>query len=123
MIRRPPRSTRTDTLFPYTTLFRSVDGSSVTGRRLASGRRVLATTGAFGSVAERIADQDSVFAFGARRYERDRGFNKFLHALDIFDRLRREVGIAARAGGRFVPADHFLVNRLDPGLIRSEDSR
>src|SRR3546814_12761669 len=28
MIRRPPRSTRTDTLFPYTTLFRSI----VTGR-------------------------------------------------------------------------------------------
>src|SRR3546814_19640919 len=25
MIRRPPRSTRTDTLFPYTTLFRSDD--------------------------------------------------------------------------------------------------
>src|SRR3546814_17014921 len=25
MIRRPPRSTRTDTLFPYTTLFRSPD--------------------------------------------------------------------------------------------------
>src|SRR3546814_13432560 len=28
MIRRPPRSTRTDTLFPYTTLFRSQDASS-----------------------------------------------------------------------------------------------
>src|SRR3546814_20185781 len=27
MIRRPPRSTRTDTLFPYTTLFRSDDPS------------------------------------------------------------------------------------------------
>src|SRR3546814_8256141 len=26
MIRRPPRSTRTDTLFPYTTLFRSING-------------------------------------------------------------------------------------------------
>src|SRR3546814_10888036 len=26
MIRRPPRSTRTDTLFPYTTLFRSAIG-------------------------------------------------------------------------------------------------
>src|SRR3546814_9013692 len=26
MIRRPPRSTRTDTLFPYTTLFRSTAG-------------------------------------------------------------------------------------------------
>src|SRR3546814_2608669 len=28
MIRRPPRSTRTDTLFPYTTLFRSAASSS-----------------------------------------------------------------------------------------------
>src|SRR3546814_20335541 len=28
MIRRPPRSTRTDTLFPYTTLFRSKRASS-----------------------------------------------------------------------------------------------
>src|SRR3546814_4107851 len=27
MIRRPPRSTRTDTLFPYTTLFRSYFGN------------------------------------------------------------------------------------------------
>src|SRR3546814_14832566 len=29
MIRRPPRSTRTDTLFPYTTLFRSVNARSI----------------------------------------------------------------------------------------------
>src|SRR3546814_6929239 len=28
MLRRPPRSTRTDTLFPYTTLFRTPTGSS-----------------------------------------------------------------------------------------------
>src|SRR3546814_12041586 len=32
MIRRPPRSTRTDTLFPYTTLFRSA-GQAPGGRR------------------------------------------------------------------------------------------
>src|SRR3546814_17182078 len=32
MIRRPPRSTRTDTLFPYPTLFRS-DGESRSGCR------------------------------------------------------------------------------------------
>src|SRR3546814_20001489 len=32
MIRRPPRSTRTDTLFPYTTLFRSDTESPMTGR-------------------------------------------------------------------------------------------
>src|SRR3546814_17943997 len=29
MIRRPPRSTRTDTLFPYTTLFRSLTAKNV----------------------------------------------------------------------------------------------
>src|SRR3546814_1242576 len=29
MIRRPPRSTRTDTLFPYTTLFRSLQGKTI----------------------------------------------------------------------------------------------
>src|SRR3546814_15779922 len=38
MIRRPPRSTRTDTLFPYTTLFRSVDiGILGAGLRLPGG--------------------------------------------------------------------------------------
>src|SRR3546814_8164166 len=39
MIRRPPRSTRTDTLFPYTTLFRSIR-SAPTGR---SGRGTAAS--------------------------------------------------------------------------------
>src|SRR3546814_2663794 len=33
MIRRPPRSTRTDTLFPYTTLFRSARKSMAKLRR------------------------------------------------------------------------------------------
>src|SRR3546814_18811294 len=39
MIRRPPRSTRTDTLFPYTTLFRSACGelSADPGRPVATG--------------------------------------------------------------------------------------
>src|SRR3546814_7307422 len=44
MIRRPPRSTRTDTLFPYTTLFRSGRagcrwrGSGKGGRVVSGGR-------------------------------------------------------------------------------------
>src|SRR3546814_1740009 len=51
MIRRPPRSTRTDTLFPYTTLFRSPSDSSSsyaasTMRRLRSRiwSRLISTT-------------------------------------------------------------------------------
>src|SRR3546814_18076012 len=37
MIRRPPRSTRTDTLFPYTTLFRSLLGVDGIARQRAQG--------------------------------------------------------------------------------------
>src|SRR3546814_14482552 len=43
MIRRPPRSTRTDTLFPYTTLFRS---HAVAEGRLLDQRRPQALFGA-----------------------------------------------------------------------------
>src|SRR3546814_4942035 len=43
MIRRPPRSTRTDTLFPYTTLFRSLVRRQHAARarsRNGAGRRI-----------------------------------------------------------------------------------
>src|SRR3546814_6792715 len=46
MIRRPPRSTRTDTLFPYTTLFRS--------RRGAAPRRTVRSCPASGRLRESI---------------------------------------------------------------------
>src|SRR3546814_398915 len=39
MIPLPPRSTRTDTLFPYTTLFRSPASSRVSSRRYREKRR------------------------------------------------------------------------------------
>src|SRR3546814_2184933 len=42
MIRRPPGSTRTDTLFPYTTLFRSIDVGRVAARHLDLDHRILA---------------------------------------------------------------------------------
>src|SRR3546814_877542 len=41
MIRRPPRSTRTDTLFPYTTLFRSGEGNGPVNALDQALRRVL----------------------------------------------------------------------------------
>src|SRR3546814_18472067 len=65
MIRRPPRSTRTDTLFPYTTLFRSSlsDGSSISGD--FSGN---AGAGFLGWVGDNITgftiSSDVSFAFG-----------------------------------------------------------
>src|SRR3546814_14561337 len=55
MIRRPPRSTRTDTLFPYTTLFRSGQGRRRRWqpRRQRAGRQRLisAMAGASSAVA------------------------------------------------------------------------
>src|SRR3546814_10426759 len=44
MIRRPPRSTPTDTLFPYTTLFRSLkalEPERVTARQIEAARRAI----------------------------------------------------------------------------------
>src|SRR3546814_2964993 len=42
MIRRPPRSTRTDTLFPYTTLFRSLSSMrKVIARRLTESKQTV----------------------------------------------------------------------------------
>src|SRR3546814_1135236 len=43
MIRRPPRSTRTDTLFPYTTLFRSIPAPYRERGQMAyeTGRRIV----------------------------------------------------------------------------------
>src|SRR3546814_16415208 len=59
MIRRPPRSTRTDTLFPYTTLFRSGvtvfhagTARDADGRLTATGGRVLDVTALGATVAE-----------------------------------------------------------------------
>src|SRR3546814_12981309 len=48
MIRRPPRSTRTDTLFPYTTLFRSAvaDGGCARAGAGAGGRSAAGGGGA-----------------------------------------------------------------------------
>src|SRR3546814_1734661 len=45
MIRLPPRSTRTDTLFPYTTLFRSLD-VQYSDRTFVESRRDLTISGA-----------------------------------------------------------------------------
>src|SRR3546814_15852063 len=64
MIRRPPRSTRTDTLFPYTTLFRSAasgaDGfcrlaeGAMVGHRMACPRHASRRGTAVGAHAERL---------------------------------------------------------------------
>src|SRR3546814_18583079 len=55
MIRRPPRSTRTDTLFPYTTLFRSV---------AVEHARKTPTGVLYNEVPDRVADSLFLVALG-----------------------------------------------------------
>src|SRR3546814_4532293 len=81
MIRRPPRSTRTDTLFPYTTLFRSALGvpgdvdiltsDKVIGRKLGSDveQRILGHTELYDARLRLHFGFREMAALGLRRSE------------------------------------------------------
>src|SRR3546814_5904441 len=58
MIRRPPRSTRPDTLFPYTTLFRSGIPAALRKRPAARPRRLLLSRRQGRDVVRRTAQPD-----------------------------------------------------------------
>src|SRR3546814_17898897 len=67
MIRRPPRSTRTDTLFPYTTLFRSQEAKvdAILDRLdLRSGGRLLELGCGWGALAARAIERHDVLYTG-----------------------------------------------------------
>src|SRR3546814_4159546 len=69
MIRRPPRSTRTDTLFPYTTLFRS---------RFLPAR---ARSGADGAVVRPVALRSASPSFSACSKEETTAYYRFFRIL------------------------------------------
>src|SRR3546814_3340066 len=73
MLRRPPRSTRTDTLFPYTTLFRSAYGFHLTPDQL------LVLSGGNTAATLRAAAMQTSGVNGAMSYGTDGG----LSALDM----------------------------------------
>src|SRR3546814_6095383 len=83
MIRRPPRSTRTDTLFPYTTLFRSVCptpiGSYEYRKRRANGASIMYNVEVFPlAVTNELADWKEMD-------ERDRKWFSFSDAASAVD--------------------------------------
>src|SRR3546814_15767263 len=74
MIRRPPRSTRTDTLFPYTTLFRSIEEGQAIVPREVGDRDDLAFTPQIG-----IGETGNIAHVNARAH----------HLAALADRLQR----------------------------------
>src|SRR3546814_11325013 len=100
MIRRPPRSTRTATLFPYTTLFRSRTGDETAGQHEggdgAAGDRP--RRDAFGPVPEQGRDRAEEQADDGRGDERAQA-DAALRGREIaFDRAAEAFGLA-----RFLP--------------------
>src|SRR3546814_8667450 len=59
MIRRPPRSTRTDTLFPYTTLFRSAVALDATHQVLLKPEHVTEFFRVSGRISDRSEEHTS----------------------------------------------------------------
>src|SRR3546814_18292979 len=78
MIRGPPRSTRTDTLFPYTTLFRSIESEAL-GRAILQVK--LAVVGPGEGLAREALRQIGVERVGA--VEEAAGVGRACHAADI----------------------------------------
>src|SRR3546814_2090217 len=106
MIRRPPRSTRTDTPFPYTTLFRSVPHARLNRAFKITGRRVCCQTdsAAYGITPEKRAlrSTKNFNASDINEIEITAGRARNIDAVDI-DADRR-----VRSGGWLVltlPAD------------------
>src|SRR3546814_4512424 len=108
MIRRPPRSTRTDTLFPYTTLFRSVAGAGLLAlhrRFLGRPLRLLLFPGAGLQVGRPLAGLPDL-----ARHRPAAGVGRRPH-------LRRRAAIRARLERRAAG----LRRHLHPRLLRSEE--
>src|SRR3546814_18900897 len=73
MIRRPPRSTRTDTLFPYTTLFRSI--MTANAEKIAAGLTPFQQAMLLGDYEPEEAtgaDASARIAAGCWRYDREK---------------------------------------------------
>src|SRR3546814_2769741 len=93
MIRRPPRSTRTDTLFPYTTLFRS--GHCALGQRAGGGDRALGRTYGFarrrGGGARRAGAQPGADARSEEHTSELQSLMRISYAVFCLKKKKREI--------------------------------
>src|SRR3546814_15231045 len=96
MLRRPPRSTRTDTLFPYTTLFRS-DGKAIAAGRRAIGKLVQEDEVALPLARPDMMQGQRVEPFGKPRQFMIMGGEQAARAAHVVDRLKHRPGDRQRS--------------------------
>src|SRR3546814_14264082 len=107
MIRRPPRSTRTDTLFPYTTLFRSGDHP-----------RNLGAIGVTGSTAANAAAQaaDLVVGVGTRLQDFTTGSRSLFPQARLFQVNVQPLDAHKHGAAAVVGAAHLVLGAAAEGL-------
>src|SRR3546814_20539711 len=111
MIRRPPRSTRTDTLFPYTTLFRSLaDRLPRKGEHSKAARRQVEQLG-----VERILPR-----LAKARAAVDR---RALRPAGVGARGGDGEGVATRHDSSFLDLTPLSFRPVYPPMVRSEGRR
>src|SRR3546814_13059993 len=115
MIRRPPRSTRTDTLFPYTTLFRSAVGVSERDRLLDVRRHVEISAERFDHVTGELKATYRTLG------EKSGGESQELVAFIVRSALRFRLGEEMRSRPRFAPRS--AERRVGTGRGRTCQSR
>src|SRR3546814_3255417 len=118
MIRRPPRSTRTDTLFPYTTLFRSARKTSLgamTNLMCRGRKRGLAgviATQRLAKLAKNVAAEAPNFLMGRTFLDID-----MARAAELLGMERRKAeAIRDLARGRFLALGQAIARR--PGAVK-----
>src|SRR3546814_20538873 len=119
MIRRPPRSTRTDTLFPYTTLFRSHGAGQIGNLRNVADRgwrKVLR------AVRARIGSRDASTCRDVRIASR-LFFSEGAASLAINHRDRRIGGIARRLAPAALREGRSEERRVGKGGVSTCGSR
>src|SRR3546814_6569582 len=124
MIRRPPRSTRTDTLFPYTTLFRSRAELFEITERHAAGKALAIKLLAARDLYLRLdrqrvddADPDAVKATGGRISLAVELADRMEHGHDDFQRrLAGEFGVRVDRHTAAVVDDGQPVADVEDGL-------
>src|SRR3546814_2595818 len=125
MIRRPPRSTRTDTLFPYTTLFRSKCDQDAKSKDAPKRPRLMGKRNALHIHSEQACDERA-----RQENERDEG-NDQSTAVELFAAKTRQFSMGQR--GSFTDCLQFfgharasvrgftkvdMIGRFQPGEIR-----
>src|SRR3546814_8841208 len=126
MIRRPPRSTRTDTLFPYTTLFRSAfwwSQGHVTDRSRGLRERTLLSTAAVGRKYLQRRPLAGFFRRWSLRRARAEIQPAQKHQVFLRDgrfRSRRLIATVSRDPGQHPVADQAIIPPIfNRPLIRS----